>query len=133
MMRTWLFNYRDLIAREMYVVFVAHERTNNSDESVEDQIDPTIGPRLMPSLSSAINGAVSAIGNCFIREEFTGTGKDKVRDVKYCMRIGPHAYYTTKIRRPVDFVAPDYIVDPNFDKIAKIIRGEKAAPRKRTK
>jgi phage nucleotide-binding protein len=133
MMKTWLFNYRDLIARDMYVVFVAHERTNNSDESVEDQIDPTIGPRLMPSLSSAVNGAVSAIGNCFIREEFTGQGKDKTRDVKYCMRIGPHAYYTTKIRRPIDFVAPDFIVNPTFDKIRAIIKGEKAAPRRKAK
>jgi phage nucleotide-binding protein len=132
-MKTWLFNYRDLIEAGLYVVFVAHERTNSADESVEDQIDPTIGARLMPSLASAVNGAVSAIGNTFIREEFEGSGKDKVRNVRYCLRIGPHAYYTTKIRRPVDFVAPDFIVNPNFDKIVKIIRGEKAEPRRRTK
>lgn len=130
-MKTWLFNYRDLIEQEMYVVFVAHQRTNNAEEGVEDQIDPTIGARLMPSLASAVNGAVSAIGNVFIKEEFEGVGKDKVRHVKYCMRIGPHAYYVTKIRRPIEFVAPDIIVNPTFEKIQKIIKGEKTEPRRK--
>lgn len=131
-MKTWLFNYRDLIRDGTYVVFVAHERTNSTEESVEDQIDPSIGARLMPSLASAVNGAVSAIGNTFIREEFEGQGKEKQRYVHYCMRIGPHAYYTTKIRRPVDFVAPDFIVNPNFDKISAIIKGERPAPRRKS-
>lgn len=133
LMKTWLFNYRDLIDEKLYVVFVAHERTNDSGDSVEDQIDPTIGARLMPSLAAAVNGAVSAIGNTFIREEYTGQGKDRERAVKYCMRIGPHAYYTTKIRRPVDFVAPEFIVNPTFEKIRAITRGEKAAPRRKSK
>jgi phage nucleotide-binding protein len=131
LMKTWLYNYRDLTNSGIYVVFIAHERTNSADESVEDQIDPSIGARLMPSLASAVNGAVSVIGNTFIREEYTGQGKDKERAVKYCMRIGPHAYYTTKIRRPIDFVAPEFIVNPTFDKITKIIRGERSEPKRK--
>ena len=133
LMKTWLYNYRDLIDIGLNVVFVAHERVTDSDDSIEDQIDPTIGARLMPSLASAVNGAVSVIGNTFIREEYTGQGKEKERSVKYCMRIGPHAYYTTKIRRPIDFEAPEFIVNPNFEKITKIIRGEKAEPKRRVK
>lgn len=128
-MKTWLFSYRDLIDTGLYVVFVAHERSSEV-EGVEDQIDPTIGARLMPSLSSAVNGAVSAIGNTFIREHYEGQGKDKIREVMYGLRIGPHAYYTTKIRRPVEFVAPDFIVNPSFEKIQKIVRGEKPEPRR---
>lgn len=130
LMKTWLFHYRDLVEEGINVVFVAHERSTVSDDSVEDQIDPSIGARLMPSLASAVNGAVSVIGNTFIREEFTG--HDKVREVKYCLRIGPHAYYTTKIRRPVEFVAPEYIVNPTFEKVSRIIRGE-SAPKKAKK
>lgn len=133
LMKQWLFSYRDLIDSELYVVFVAHERTTDGNDSVEDQIDPTIGARLMPSLASAVNGAVSAIGNTFIREEYSGQGKDRERAVKYCMRIGPHAYYTTKIRRPIDFVAPEFIVNPTFDRITQIIRGEKPAPKRKSK
>jgi AAA domain len=128
MMKTWLFNYRDLIDTALHVVFIAQDRATTNDDNIEDQIDPSIGARLMPSLAAAVNGAVSVIGNTFIREEYLG--KDKERHVKYCLRIGPHAYYATKIRRPVDFVAPEFIVNPTFDKIIKIIRGEKAEPKK---
>lgn len=128
MMKTWLFNYRDLIDEKMHVIFIAQDRASTNDDSVEDQIDPSIGARLMPSLASAVNGAVSCIGNTFIKEDYVGTEKERV--VKYCLRIGPHAYYATKIRRPIDFVAPEYIVNPTFEKITKIIRGEKAEPKR---
>jgi hypothetical protein len=130
-MKTWLFHYRDLIDKDMHVVFNAHDRTSTSDDNVEDQLDPSVGARLMPSLASAINGAVSVIGNTFIREDYVG--KDKERQVKYCLRIGPHAYYVTKTRHPIDFDAPEYIVDPTFEKITRVIRGENAPVRKLSK
>lgn len=121
-MKTWIFNFRDLIKREMHVVFVAHDRSNNADDSVEDQIDPSIGPRLMPSLATAINGAVSVIGNTFIREKFIGQEKNRV--VEYGMRIGPHAYFVTKVRHPVEVETPGVVVNPSFDKLISIVKGQ---------
>lgn len=128
-MKTWLFNYRDLIDQDMHVVFVAQDRASTNDDNVEDQIDPSVGARLMPSLASAVNGAVSLIGNTFIREDYVGAEKE--RRVRYCLRIGPHAYYSTKIRRPIDFEAPEFIPNPSFEKITKIIRGEKSEPKRK--
>ena len=130
MMKTWIENYRNLVEDGFHVVFLAHERASTNDDSIEDQIDPSIGARLMPSLAAYVNGAVDAIGNTFIREEYTGQGKEKERVVKYCLRIGPHAYYATKIRRPPDFVAPEFIENPTYEKIARITRGEKSQPKK---
>lgn len=132
-MKTWIENYRNLTSLGFHVAFLAHERVSKNDESVEDQIDPSIGARLMPSLASYVNGAVDAIGNTFIREEYTGQGRDRSRAVKYCMRIGPHAYYDTKIRRPIDFEAPEFIINPTFEKITKIIRGEKTEPKRKVR
>lgn len=134
MLKNTLFAYRDLVNYGINVVFIAHERTNDADESVEDQIDPSIGPRLMPSVASSINGAVSVIGNTFIREKFIGEGKDKTRLVEYCLRIGPHAYYTTKVRRPREAdPPPDVLVNPSYDKLLAISRGESIAKRKMKK
>ena len=126
MMKTWLFAYRDLTEDDLHVCFIAHDRSQGGEETLDDQIDPTIGPRLMPSVASGLNGAVDMIGNTFIRERFEkDDDKKKIRLVEYAMRIGPHAYYTSKIRRPVAAGAPpDVLVDPTFDKIAAIIRGE---------
>ena len=121
-MKTWLFNFRDLIRLGMHVVFIAHDRSNNSDDWVEGQLDPSIGPRLMPSLAAAINGAVSVIGNTFIREKYIG--QEKTRVVEYGLRIGPHAYFITKVRHPVEVETPEVIVNPNFDKLVSIVKGQ---------
>lgn len=132
MMKTWLFSYRDLIAKDINVVFNAHDRTNEAEEGVEDQIDPSIGPRLMPSVAAAVNGAVSYIGNTFIRERYVGDGKDKTRVVDYCLRIGPHSFYITKARRPKEAeAAPDVLINPTYEKILAISRGESVVKRKR--
>lgn len=122
MLQTWLFNYRDLVEHGFHVLFIAHEKTIASDEQTEEQIDPNIGARLMPSVVGAINGAVSVIGNTFVREQFVGD--DQTRLVQYCMRLGPHAYYTTKIRQPMDSETVDVMVNPSFDKILSIMKGE---------
>lgn len=126
MMKTWLQNFRNLQDQGLYVIFIAHQRTFGGDGEEEDnQIDPSVGARLMPSVSSFLNGAVSTIGNTFIRERYLGKGKDRKRKVDYCLRVGPHAVYRSKIRRPPDSgLLPDIIVSPTFEKLEKVSRGE---------
>lgn len=124
MMQTWLLNYRNLWSEDKNVCFLAHQRTfgGEDDGSGEDQIEPSVGARLSPSVSSFMNGAVSVIGNTFIRERFD---KEKNRTVQYCMRVGPHAYYRCKIRTPPGSIEiPDVIVNPTYEKIMKLSRGE---------
>lgn len=124
-MKTWLYQYRELQAKGMHVVFIAHQRESKSDEGEDNQIDPSIGARLMPSVASFLNGAVSSIGNTFIRERFVKEGKEKIRKVEYCLRVGPHAIYRSKIRRPPSAgLLPDIIVNPTFEKLETVSRGE---------
>lgn len=132
LLKTWMFNYRDLMEDGIHVVFIAHERSNDG-ESIEDQIDPTIGPRFMPSLAGALCGGVSFIGNTFIREKFIGKGDERVRQVEYGMRVGPHAFYTTKIRKPPESDAVDVIINPTFEKVMAASRGESVAPKRSIK
>lgn len=126
LMKTWLYNYRELQNLNMHVVFIAHARTSGGgDEGDDNQIDPSVGARLMPSVASFLNGAVSYIGNTYIRERYIKEGKEKIRKVEYCLRVGPHAYYRTKIRKPPDMEnMPDTIVNPTFEKLEKLSRGE---------
>lgn len=123
LMQTWIFNYRQLMDQDYHICFIAHERANTGEEGTEDQIDPSIGPRLMPSAASFLNGAVSSIGNTFIREF---ENADKETKMQFCMRVGPHPVYAAKIRKPVhsEVEIPDTIVNPTFEKIMKISRGE---------
>lgn len=138
LMKTWLLNYRDLIDLGMNVVFNAHDRYTEGDEDAEDnQIDPSMGPRLMPSVSGFLNGAVSIIGNTFIRERFIDGERKKgkiqrIRKVEYCMRVGPHSSYATKLRTPrgSSIEVPDIMVNPTYEKLIAIVKGEETPIRK---
>lgn len=123
LMQQWIEAYRDLIDEGYNIIFNAHERVREPQEEDDDRIAPSVGSNLMGSVASFVNGAVSIIGNTFIREEIDK--KTKSREVQYCLRIGPHAYYAAKIRRPKSAGAPpDVIVDPSYEKIERISRGE---------
>lgn len=82
----------------------------------------------MPSVVSTLNAAVGIIGNTFVREtirEFkVGKRKIKKRKVEYCLRIGPHSMYITKIRKPKSIEVPPYLVDPDYDDIIDVMKGE---------
>ena len=128
LMKNLFLDFRDLPGTN--VVFIAHDRMfggTDEDES-DDQIEPSVGPRLMPSVASALNAAVGIIGNMFIRERVkevkVGKKTKTIRKTQFCMRVGPHAYYTTKIRKPKDITPPAFIVDPDYDKIRKAMKGE---------
>ena len=84
----------------------------------------------MPSVNKDLCASVNVIGNTFIRLKVTKE-KDKatlktVRHVEkqFCLRLGPHAVYTTKVRKPKGIEAPDYIIDPSFRKIMDIVKGK---------
>ena len=127
MMKQWIFNYRDLSDDGINIVFLVHDRVSKEEGDTDDgQIAPEVGPRLMPSVAGPLNGAVKILGNTFIRETVARTkkvGEKPVRRTDYCMRLGPHSYYATKVRNPKSFPVPDFLVDPTYDKIVSIMRG----------
>lgn len=108
-------------------VFIAQERVFNMADEEDDGLDqlmPEVGPRLMPSVKDDLNASVSIIGNTFIRLKSEKVdGKKTVRKL-YCLRVGPNEVYTTKIRKPKGIAAPDFIIDPSYKKIQKVMRGK---------
>lgn len=125
-MNTWLLNYRDLITRGLHVCFLAHEKRIEPQEEDDDRMTPEVTAELTASIVSFANGAVSVIGNQFIREEYDKKTKESTKE--FCMRVGPHAFYRAGMRRPVSAgPIPDYIVNPSFDKIMKLSKGESIA------
>lgn len=131
LMTTWIYNFRELCGKGYHVLFNAHERLREPQEEDDDRIAPSVGSNLMQSVASFTNGAVSVIGNTFIREV---EGQDKKTEVQFCMRVGPHAYYAAKIRRPISAgPAPGVIVNPTFDKIMRVSKGENLSKKKSVK
>ena len=126
-MKTWLINFRNLTDDGINVVFLAHHRASKIDEGDDDDdaIDPTIGPQLMPSVSGTLQGAVKIIGNTFIRERFgvkDPETKKRPRYVEYCLRVGPHSVYATKLRTPKGNDVPVFVVNPDYDKLIDLMK-----------
>lgn len=130
-MKDWIINYRDLTQLGMNPVFIAQDRTfNNEDEDRGDigEIDPEVGPALMPSVAKILNASVSVIGNTLIRarteiKEVRGK-KIKKQRAEFCLRIGPNPVYRTKVRKPKGVEVPSFLVDPCYEDIIEIIKGD---------
>ena len=131
MLKQFISDFRDL-SDHYNLLLIAHERINEAGgEDEEESIEPSIGARVMPSVSSFLDGAVDAIGSTFIKERWETEDKEEVRHVDYCMRIGPHAYYSTKIRRPVSAgPIPELLVNPTFKKVKDLTMGKTKPKRK---
>ena len=122
MLLTMLMQFRDL--PDINKVFLAQDKKPREDDNDDEdgQIVPQVTPRLMPSVATSLCAAVDVVGNTFIREVWKKIKTDDKKIVKkkktdYCLRIGPHAYYTTKARKPKAIEIPDFIVDPTYEKL----------------
>lgn len=116
-----IIGYRDL---PMHVVFIAHDRSRGGGEEGSDELEPEVGPSVIPSVARTLNGAVKIIGNTYIAEKVIQKGAQIRTEYEYRLRIGPHPYYTTKFRAPRSFNVPEYIADPSYDKLLKLMKGE---------
>ncbi len=130
MLKQFISDFRDL-SDDYNLLMIAHERVNEGGDEEEEAIEPSIGARVMPSVSAFLDGAVDSIGSTFIKERWETEDKEEVRHVDYCMRIGPHAFYSTKIRRPVSAgPIPELIVNPTFKKIRDLTAGKQTKRKK---
>jgi hypothetical protein len=122
----------DLAGNGTHVVVIAYERNFNEEGGNSDLIFPTVGAALTPSVAGWLNAASHYICQTYIRGETERTemavGTKKVPMVQktgrkqYCLRVGPHEVYMTGfrcLRKGTDL--PECIVDPDYQKIVKLI------------
>lgn len=121
----------DIRALPVHSVFIAQERVFNlpdEETDYDEQLAPEVGTKLMPSVNKDLCASVNIVGHTFIRlhikKKKDDRGKTKtITKKQFCLRLGPHELYTTKIRKPKGIEAPDFIVDPTFRKIMDIVKG----------
>lgn len=128
-LKTWIINYRDLVDQGINVVYLAHDRAHEGDESEDGEMMPSIGPRVMPSVASILTASVKLIGNTYIRETVNKLPSGKMkRKIDYCMRIGPHSYYETKVRLNKGGYVPETLVNPDYNLLISLMKGEIQPP-----
>jgi hypothetical protein len=118
-------------------VSVAHERTIQSKGEVGQT---KIGPALTPQSLGFMNAAHNYICQTFKRNvverreevtELEGGQKETTvieiptGEVEYALRVGPSSTFITGFRLPMGRDAlPEAIVNPTYDKILKLIKGD---------
>lgn len=124
---------RALLNLNSHIVIIGQERTFGGREEGFDGevISPTRGVAVTPSLAGWLNPACDYVLQAFKRpkmiETVTKVGKKQVKTrkrgkgVEYCLRCEPHDIYYTKFRIPRGKEIPDVLVDPSYDKLAKLL------------
>ena len=131
-MKTLVMNFCDLSGN---VVFLAQDRENVVEQEPMDDVNgevlsfAEIGPACIPSVAKMLNASVEILGNTFIMEE-TEKKKKKIKGkltivkekkINYCLRVGPHAVYRSKIRKPKSIEIKGFLTDPDYEQLAQII------------
>lgn len=114
-------------------IILGQERERESTDNSEI-VTPYVGVALQPGTANWLYPACDYIVQTFIRNKMESkttkiNGKESTvtvrgKGVEYCARTGPHDVFTTKFRVADGSKLPDVIVDPNYNKLLKLIRGE---------
>lgn len=126
-------NLIQMLRLDCHVVIVAQERNFNDEGNDTGVLAPYVNCAFSPSVTGWLCPQVDYLVETFLMEEKV---KEKVKiqgheveqerktgEVKFCLRTAPHPVYETKFRLPKGTPLPKYVVDPSYEKIAKLISG----------
>lgn len=127
---------RSFLGLPANTILVGQEKSPKEiEDNGGDLLLPIVGVDLMPSLAGWLYPAVDFIVQmCKMpkkeRKEFKGKdGKVVVQEktiagADYCLRTGPDSVYTTGFREPGTGLVPQFIVNPTYAKIKKVLDGK---------
>jgi hypothetical protein len=101
--------------------------------SESDLIKPNIGPAVGKSVCDFINAECDYIGQTLIRAKVEKSrpmadGPEieiKTGKSEYCLRVAPNEVYQAGFRIPLGKeLKEDFIVNPSYEKIVKLIEGK---------
>lgn len=108
------------LAANRNVVLTCHE-SMDSIEGLEDEITPDVRPSVSKGARTYLEGMANyGIHTTRISKEVTKGNTTKTL-VKYAADIGPNPYYWTKLQIDPSIEVPARIINPTYEKIAKVI------------
>lgn len=117
--------FKNLTDLGILPIFIVQDRVNKGDEDGEGgELTPEVSFGLMPSLQKTLGAASRVIAHCYLEEVISKADMKVKSNVEYRMRLGPNAYYLTKVTRPLGTPCPDYLVNPTYQDLEKVIKGQ---------
>lgn len=118
------------LAKDRIVVLTCHESTD-SFEGMEDEIMPDIRPSVSKGARTYLEAMANYGIHCTVimREKTLPDGSTE--DVEaHAIHLAPNPYYWVKTQKPASIKLPRLVVNPSYNKIMKLIKGEKTNGKK---
>ena len=120
MIRAW-----KKLAETKVVVLTCHEATD-AFEGMEGEIAPDVRPSVSKGARTYLEGMANfGIHTTVIEKE--QDNKDGSTEVvyKHAIHLATNPYYWVKTQKPKEIKLPKLVINPTFDKIMKLMKGEK--------
>lgn len=114
--------YKSLTDEGIIPVFLCHSRTDEVETEMDEAI-ASIGPQMTPAIAQFLCGTSQIVGQTYIKEISEVIKGKRTTRMEYCLRVGPNPHFVTKIQKPKDAGCPEYIVNPTYEKIMEIVKG----------
>lgn len=113
LMTTQIYNFRNL---PMHVVFLAHERTSETESEDGESIIRETHPALSPAPREALINAVHVAGRIYTRPVTVKDKKtQKTKNIQeHRLLVGADDRYVSKIRKEIDVDIPRVVRKPNL-------------------
>lgn len=114
------------LAKDKIVVLTCHE-VADSIEGFEDEITPDI----RPNVSKGARTYLEAMANYGIHTTVVSVDKEKpdgslTTVTRYAAHIATNPYYWVKLQKPSTIKVPKLVYNPTYDKIMKLMKGDKS-------
>lgn len=114
-----------VLSRYKTVVLTCHEATDVI-EGMEDEIMPDVRPSVSKGARTYLESMANfGIHTTVVEKEVTKSDGTTDVVIRHAAHIAPNPYYWTKLQKPAAVKVPKLVVNPTYDKIMKLMRGEK--------
>lgn len=110
-----------ILSETKVVVATCHEVTD-AFEGMEDEITPDIRPNVSKGARTYLESMANFGIHTTIISKLDDNGKEQYR---FAAHLGQNPYYWVKTQKPASVRLPKLVYNPTFDKIMKILKGEK--------
>jgi len=114
-----------ILARDKIVVLTCHE-VSDTIEGFEDEIAPDVRPSVSKGSRTYLEGMANYGIHTTVLEKDKPQGDGTTKQViVHAVHLAQNPYYWVKTQKPTSIKLPKLVYNPTYDKIMKLMRGER--------
>lgn len=114
-----------ILSNKMNVVLTCHEAAD-SFQGFEDEITPDIRPSVSKGARTYLEGMANyGIHTTLVEAEKEGADGVVQTQIRFAVHLAQSPYYWVKTQKPKEVKLPKLLYNPTYDKIMKIMKGDK--------